>query len=216
MKNKIMGFVGLDVQDTILYLSRIFYHMGKSVLMVDFSESQALYYSMPFIPGLDAQNAMVEYRSTYFTCKPLQEKEMEAFDVILFFFGFKLCPEINYCTHLVYTTDCDKNHIDKISNIKNHEKEYKQLVYRNAGNKWLKAYKLPLAEEIREECQYIHNDSRREKRLRLQCQYNEIFGFRGLSGSFKRYLKDTVKAVFPEESEGKGFQGCFKRAEMGI
>ena len=38
MENKIIGFVGLDVQDTILYLSRIFYHMGKRVLMADYSE----------------------------------------------------------------------------------------------------------------------------------------------------------------------------------
>lgn len=211
-----MGFVGIDVQDTILYLSRIFYHMGKSVLMVDSSESQALYYSMPLIPGADAGNAILEYRGTYFTCKPLQKKEMEAFDVVMFFFGFTPGTKMNDCTHLIYTTDCNKNHMDKISDIGNYEIEYKQLVYRNAGKGWLEGYQLPLAEEIRAECQYMHNDNSRERRLRLQCQYNEIYGFRGLSGNFKRYLKDTAKAVFPKESGGKEFQSCFKRAEMGI
>lgn len=216
MENKIIGFVGLDVQDTILYLSRIFYHMGKSVLMADYSESQALYYSIPLISGMDADSMLIEYRDTFFTCGPIREKEMQRFDVVMIFFGFEVCAELDCCTHIIYTTDYEKNHIEKLGNLKHQGKEYSQLVYRNAGKTWdIPEYGLPLAAGIREECRYICNDSSREKALRFQCQYNEVYGFRGISAAFRKYLKATVRAVFPEEAAQKKFQVCFKRAEMG-
>lgn len=216
MENKIIGFVGLDVQDTILYLSRIFYHMGKSVLMADFSESQALYYSIPLITGADAYSTIVEYRGTFFTCMPIEEKEMKAFDVVMVFFGFEIGRGAAYCSHMIYTTDKEKNHIEKLCRLKKENYEYNQLVYRNAGKRKRLEYEPLLAAGIREECQYICNDSTKEKELRFQCQYNELYGFHGISAAFRKYLKDTVRAVFPEEAAKKEFHACFRRAEMGV
>lgn len=217
MENKIIGFVGLDVQDTILYLSRIFYHMGKRVLMADYSESQALYYSIPLIPGTDAYAGLVEYRGTYFTGGPIREKEYGKFDVIMIFFGFAARREMERCTHMIYTTDSEKNHTERLrevssENAPGENAEYSQLVYRNAG----RSVKEGRALSVREVCQYSCNDNSREKKLRMKCQYNEIFSFRGISAKFRHYLEETVRAVFPEEGMGKAFSESFRRAQEGL
>lgn len=216
MKSKIMGFVGVDVQDTILYLSRIFRNMGKRVLMADYSESQALYYSIPFIPGMDAYSDMIEYRNTYFTCGPLEEKQMKEFDVVLVFFGFEVCREFQFCTHVIYTTDYEKNHLERLADIRHETAEYQQLVYRNAGQSGRVSKPALKLDAVREECQYICNDSRREKSLRVQCQYNDNFGFQGISAAFRNYLKETVAAVFPAETKDKSFRRSFYQAETGV
>lgn len=218
MKNKVIGFAGLDVQDTILYLSRIFYHMGKRVLMADYSESQALYYSIPMIPGTDAYTTHVEYRGTYFTSGPVREKDWEDFDVIMIFLGFEARREVKYCTHMIYTTDCEKNHLERLEELRGVPAQYSQLVYRNAGKAehYLEDMSFSFHGAVREACRYTCNDSPREKKLRMQCQYNEIFSFKGISGAFRRYLFDTVRAVFPEESAGKEFAESFRRAQQGM
>ncbi len=210
MECKVIGFIGLDVQDTVLYLSRIFYQMGKRVLMADYSESQALYYCIPMIPGTDDYAEIIEYRGTYFTRGLLCQENYKEYDVIMIFFGFAQHEKINHCTHRIYTTDCEKNHIERLKEIGGGEADYLQLVYRNAGDERQAALGM-----VRESCQYSCNDSTKEKKLRIQCQYNEIFSFRGISSNFKRYLEDTVRAVFPEESAGKEFAEHFRRAQQG-
>ncbi len=217
MKNRVIGFVGLDVQDTVLYLSRIFHHMGKSVLMADYSGSQALYYCIPMIPGTDAYTTLVEYRGTYFTSGPIREKDYENFDVIMIFFGFEERREVRNCTHMIYTTDGEKNHVERLKEIKGGYADYSQIVFRNAGRTqhYMEDVKRPFYGAVREACAYSCNDSGKEKRLRIQCQYNEVFSFRGISARFKKYLFETVRAVFPEESGGKEFEECFKRAQQG-
>ncbi len=215
LKSRVVGFVGLDVQDTVLYLSRIFYHMGKKVLMVDYSESRALYYSIPLIPGLDIYSMIEEYRGMYFTCGKIGKKELEAFDAVLIFFGFTERIELQLCSHLVYTTDYEKNHLERLMLLKQEGVVFTQLVYRNTGKH---PWKTPKLYEVRvcEESLYYCNDNRREQKLRRQCQYNDSYGFHGISAAFRKYLLDTVKAVFPEEATGKEFAESFHRAEMGV
>ena len=89
MECKIIGFMGLDVQDTILYLSRIFYQMGKRVLMADYSESQALYYCIPMIPGTNDYAETIEYRGTYFTRGLLRQENYKEYDVIMIFLDLR-------------------------------------------------------------------------------------------------------------------------------
>ncbi|MDE7300207.1 MAG: hypothetical protein K2N94_15525 [Lachnospiraceae bacterium] len=220
MENKIIGFVGLDVQDTILYLSRIFLQMGKRVLMADYSESRALYYSVPIIPGTDTRLETVEYRGTFFTSRHLSRTELEQFDVSMLFLGFAAGTELDLCTHIVYTTDGERNHIQRLAEIPKQEGPYRQLVFRNAAEGWGRLLSADQRQReaglaVCEEPAYYCRDSGREKRLRAQCQYQEKFRFRGLSRSYKGYLKATVRAVFPEEASGPGFADCFRRAEMG-
>ncbi len=217
MKSKVLGFVGMDVQDTMLYLSRIFYHMGKRVLMADYSESQALYYCIPMIPGTDAYTVQVEYRGTYFTSGPVREKDYEAYDVIMLFFGFEGRREVHNCTHMIYTTDDEKNHVERLWQMVGGCAGYSQIVFRNAGRRkhYGQVQEGSFPKMVRESCAYTCNDSAKEKRLRVQCQYNEVFSFKGISAQFKKYLVDTVRAVFPGEGQGKGFEECFRRAQLG-
>lgn len=217
MKSKVLGFVGMDVQDTMLYLSRVFWHMGKRVLMADYSESQALYYCIPMIPGTDAFTVQVEYRGTYFTSGPIRERDYEAFDVIMIFFGFEERREVQKCTHMIYTTDSEKNHVERLRQVLGGYAGYSQIVFRNVGKKRYHGQvpEEPLPGMVRESCAYTCNDSAKEKRLRVQCQYNEVFSFKGISAQFKKYLADTVRAVFPGEGEGKAFEESFRRAQLG-
>ena len=220
MNNRIIGFGGLDVQDTILYLSRIFLQMGKRVLMADYSESRALYYSVPFIPGTDTCSELVEYRGTFFTCRAMNRNELAEFDVSMLFLGFSTGDKLGLCTHIIYTTDGERNHIQRLAELPEHGKGYRQLVFRNAGGRRSKGYFTDCGGKgsgmtVCEMPAYYCNDSIREKKLREQCQYQNKFGFRGLSRSYKNYLKATVQAVFPEEVLTPGFAGCFRRAEMG-
>lgn len=212
MECKVIGFIGLDVQDTILYLSRIFHQMGKRVLMADYSESQALYYCIPMIPGTDDYAEAVEYRGTYFTRGLLRQEDYKEYDVIMIFFGFAQREELKSCTHKIYTTDGEKNHVERLKESAEGGADYLQLVYRNAGHE---KYEGQALGTVRESCQYSCNDSTREKKLRIQCQYNELFSFRGISSNFKRYLEETVRAIFPEESAGKEFAEHFRRAQQG-
>ncbi|MBQ9120207.1 MAG: hypothetical protein IJY09_09190, partial [Lachnospiraceae bacterium] len=214
---RILGIVGVDVPDTMLYLSRIFYHMGKRVLMTDYSESKALYYSIPLVPGTDVYSMRIEYRDTFFTCGAITEQELQEFDVVMIFFGFAWRKELDLCSHLIYTTDFEKNHLEKLAELKKKGTVYTQLVYRNVGkDRYLQRRKPFFSTEIREECQYYCNDSSKEKRLRRQCQYNDSYGFRGISSGFRKYLSETVRAVFPDEAGERGFAECFRRAEMGV
>lgn len=215
MKGKVVGFVGVDVQDTILYLSRIFLQMGKRVLMADYSESQALFYSIPFLEGINVYTGYAEYRSTFFTCKPLSENDLLEFDVIMIFFGFCLRTEIKDCSHIIYTTDGEKNHMDKIASYRKKGSEYTQLVYRNVKNSIGMMSLETSFLAVKESCRYYRNDNKKEKKLREQCQYNDIFDFRGISSNYRNYLQKTVQAVFPEEGAGNSFALQFKKAEMG-
>ena len=61
MGDKLIGFLGCDKYEIILYLSRILYHLGKKVLLVDYAESEALYQSIPVPDTLKDENNYIHY-----------------------------------------------------------------------------------------------------------------------------------------------------------
>lgn len=212
---RIVGFVGVDVQDTILYLSRILLHMGKKVLMVDHSISEALLSSIPLIPEYDVYHGKAEYRGTFFTCDKVSEKDLDEYDVILLFLGFEISNDLELCTHVIYTTDDEKNHMDKLMKTGMKSGDYRQLVLRNVSLKNKYRTEAATVGTVREECCYVRNDNRTEKKLRADCQYRNSFSFRGISAGYKKYLRDTIEALYPFETAKKEFIKIYKKAEAG-
>lgn len=129
MGHKVIGFIGIDKYEYIMYLSRVLHHLEKKVLLIDYSESEALRSCIPTLKSPVSE--VIEYRGIKFLNGKLEALNGD-YDCVLIDFGMNnKHPSINQCDHLVYVTDLQLHNIDRLYEVPGHKEIEKSLIIKD-------------------------------------------------------------------------------------
>lgn len=94
----IIGFVGYESEDIVLYIAKILYAFEKRVAIVDRTEQEMLLELLEV--GAEREG---EYEGIWITS---QGVEKERYDIVFLLFGYRLMhPKLYECESLVMVTD---------------------------------------------------------------------------------------------------------------
>lgn len=208
---KVIGFMGIDKHDLMLFLAKLLAKSGKKILLVDNSETQALHCSISYPKGLDPHKEAVEYGSFEFLCRvSLGSLDYSTeYDFVLIDFGF--CtnhPDVAQCDVIEFVADMKRHNLLRLRNPSftsllagsgDGDSPTVYLIFRD----WVdcKIKKTYLAEIMKgfcvpEENQYLFYLDVDDYTLQLLSQYDTIYQFRRVSVAVKTYLIDTLVKVF--------------------
>lgn len=222
MGDNVIGFIGSDKYEFILYLSRILYHLGKKVLMVDYSEKFVLSQCIPKPEKLNHKDYKdyIDYCGVDFIKGiDLKENWKTEYDVVLIDFGFHPDAEtITYCTKLIYVTDLQLQNVNRMKSFLSetcYTADAAFVIKDVVDCKITPEFILEqLEQEFDENQTYILYQDSFDTKYRILCQYNLKYNFGRLSKPTKIFLKDLARGSLQTQDE-KGLKEAYKKAERG-
>lgn len=227
MDRKVIGFVGINKAEYLLYISRVLKNLGKKVLLIDCSENGALALSVPSPKGMT--NVTIDYRGVYFADhrssrveQSENDKDLDfhhmGYDCILVDYGFDTLSEgLKFCDKLICVTDQQIFNIDKLKDIRKVKDVSKALVVRDIVN-----HKIG-PDYITEELS-LHNLEASEVfsvsldeydvSRRLDSQYDDKFIFKKLSKPLKMLIQELSAVICPD-IPAKDIEVAYRKAERG-
>lgn len=228
-----VGFFGIEKYEILLYLSRIIKQLGKSVLLVDYSENGALSAGIPvwekygeygeYGTAMVAENeeykTAVDYCGIHFMRNlALNEEVRKQYDCVLIDFGFELFHDAAVrCSKIVYVAD---QQLHNLKRLRDHDSWPQAETY--AVLKDLCPCRITpeyILSEIRltlpEERQYAIYQDIWDLKCRISCQYSKLSPFVRLSRECRDFLKDFTGAIFPEFGRA-AVDRAFRAAEKGV
>lgn len=220
MANNVVAYVGCDCFDIILYLSSILQKLGKRVLIIDYSESGSLRYSIPSPKGLEVSRDIITYRKVDYTSKEFNIAEAGEYDDILIAFGFKAPPDVSACNHIVYVSDLFTFNQERLAEfcrgVIASENTGKSLLIRNVVyNRMSGIISEGLAEQFDNIVRSYHYYDERDYENSLNCNLNGTVRFSGISKCLRTYLKCEIISLYPNIGK-KTLCKAVKKAEKGV
>lgn len=218
MANSVIGLAGIDKYDLVLYLSRIIFHLGKKVLLVDDSESEALYQCIPVPELLQETDGIIHYRGIDFILSKYYHSNIGLnYDVVIVDLGFQVWADLLYeCTSLFYVIDLQLHNIQRMSLKPPPEGIPINLIIKdvfpckikpeNIMKKW--------KQEMELHKEYILYLDTMDLNCKIQCQYNSVFQFQKISVQMRELLKDITKQLDFSLQE-KEISQAYHKAERG-
>jgi len=218
MGDNVIGFIGSDKYELILYLSRILFHLGKKVLLVDYAESEALYQCIS-IPGmLREESGYIDYRGIDFIQGQYFVPNMrQQYDVVLIDLGFNdENKALSQCTKVVYITDLQLHNVRRIKSLDYLRDIDKYLVIKDVFQCRIKPEYIleQLGQVIDKSHVYILYQDAFDLKYKVQSQYNHRFSFGKLSRPTKFFLKEITKQMDNNLDE-KRLNNAYRKAERG-
>lgn len=220
----VIGFVGIDKYEYIIYLSRILYHLNKRVLLLDNSDSGALTGCIP--TPIELKDKRIEYRGVMFQNirNPVERNYSEedqgydGYDCILIDYGNEakvfdnLRPDF-----LVYVTDQQVHNLNHLAEQKIMDVTGKILIIKNYINhKTTPSFimeQLNLCEENLRSTYVVSPDELDEKN-KLSCQTDYEVKLKKLSVQTKNLVRGITMELYPDISMKELNKG-WKKAERG-
>jgi hypothetical protein len=222
----IAGFVGVDKYEYIMYLSRVLYHLGKKVLLIDYSENGALSACIP--KNITLENFVLDYRGVYFInqCTGYGMYSEGTFDIdqftasydcIIVDFGFASClTDSIRCDELIFITDQQAHNIRRINSIiHNGAKKFliiKDIISRRVSVRYIIDELSPEENQYKQIYMAYLDDI--DYSNKINCQYDLRFCFRKLSRQTKNIIKGLASEFYPELPK-KLIDAAYKKAESG-
>lgn len=219
MEDKLIGFLGCDKYEIILYLSRILYHLGKKVLLVDFADTEALYQSISMPDTLREENDYIHYNGIDFIQGKYYEKgKMEAYDYILIDFGFDADNLLlSQCEKVIFATDLQLHNLKRMKHISYNGDGDRFLIIKDVFPCKIKPeyIKEQLSSLMLEEQHvYILYQDPIDMKYQIQSQYDHRFSFPKLSNPTKFFLQDLIIKISENLSQ-KQLRKAYRKAERG-
>ena len=225
MEQKMIGFIGVEKYDILLYLSKILYRLNQRVLLVDYAENQALSYCIPtpateqlFPRGFEESEGyyiyqrkkLMQERITYqgvdFIVEPQYDTLFQLipeYDLVLIDFGFQVYSKlISHCSKIYFCMDPQLHHIMQLKPLRNmveqqNEKFY--LIFRQVYD--CKVCVSYLMEEvgiyIAEDNIYQYYEEPMDMKYCIDSQYNHTYHFMKVSKGLKSCLLFLMKTMQP-------------------
>ena len=189
----IVGFVGYESEDIVLYLAKILYTFEKKVAIVDRTE-QELFLELLEV-GVEREG---EYDGIWVTS---QGVEKERYDIIFLMFGYRLMhPKLYECEILVMVTDGVPAHASLLRKIGQWEREtclvMRNLVEMKYGEQYLKM----LTGQTELACFSIPYEEQ-DIRIRYCIGADTEICIRKLSKEMKQMLIQLFLWLFPKYEE---------------
>lgn len=216
MANKIIGFIGIDAYDIILYLARISCNNNEKVLLVDNSLSKSLSLCIPNLNELISNTDYIDFRGIDFTSKPVGNINYDEYDKVYVSYGlYNNGHNYSICNHYVLVTDIQLHNLLAIKELELDKNKVMHVIMKDVyeiiipDSKVLKL--LNLSGEIKI---YNHYLDARDIKYRVVCQEQNLISFHKISNSLKEYLYEMSKLLYPEQSM-KELNNVIKKALKG-
>lgn len=219
MEDKVIGFLGCDKYEIILYLSRILYHLGKKVLLVDFAETEALFQSISIPDTLREENDYIHYSGIDFIQGKYYEiDKKEVYDYILIDFGYDAENILlSQCEKVLFVTDLQLHNVKRMKDISYKGEGEKYLIIKDVFTCKIKPeYILEQLSSlmIEEQHVYILYQDPVDMKYRIQTQYDHKISFPKLSKPTKFFLQDLIVNISENLSQ-KQLRSAYRKAERG-
>lgn len=206
----------VEAYDFILYLARLLRQLGKQVLIVGKKKDGGLQASVPAPAGMPA-GQLVHYRGIDCIFGG-NESAGQDYDVIITEYPercFFQQDELSE-TMLIYLTDYQIHNVESmVERIRQSPRGAgKDMVVIRADSgvnkfRYLKK-QLPGVGYMK---QVAEDDATR--RIRLYCQYNNVFRFRRIGSDYKNVLIDAAGRILADGADYKSCKAALRRAEKG-
>jgi len=217
LANNVVAFVGIESFDNIQYMARILSNLGKKVLVIDYSETEALTWSVPQIDFIDIKKDIINYRHVDYTNQNITDDMLKVYDDVFVAFGFNIIEEVILsCNKINYVTDLYINNIEKLNRINDYKTERKYLLIRNVlGIKISpESVALQIEKNIPSENTSILPFSENDQINGLISQYNQTIRFTNISRPFRELLYRQIHELYPAITKDK-LNEAYKRARKG-
>lgn len=215
--NNVVAFVGIESFDNIQYMARMLSNLGKKVLVIDYSETEALIWSVPQIKFIDINKDIINYRQVDYTNKNITDNMLKTYDVVIVAFGFNIIEEVILsCNIINYVTDLYINNIEKLNRINDYNTEKKYLLIRNVMDIKIspETVALQIEKNIPIENTSILPFSENDQINGLINQHNHSIHFTNISKAFKELLYKQINELYPDITKDK-LKEAYKRARKG-
>lgn len=213
MANNVVAFVGIESFDNIQYMARILSSLGKKVLVIDYSETEALTWSVPRINYIDINKEIINYRHIDYTNQNITDDMLKAYDDVFIAFGFNIIGEaILSCNNIFYVTDLYINNIKKINRIDDFNIKSRYLFIRNVLEIKINPESVAsqIEKNIPKENTFILPFRENDQINGLINQYNQIMAFANISGAYKKILHKQIHELYPNITKYKLKVACRK------
>ncbi|WMJ87535.1 hypothetical protein [Anaerocolumna sp. MB42-C2] len=212
-KANIIGFLGIETYDIILYLSKLLFHLNKKVLIVDNSDTEALTYCIPIPASMNPKINRIHFCNLDFIKEKNVTDYLKEYDYILIDFGFKTNHmEIHNCSYIYLVTDKQQHNLARILNLKCKQEVF-LIIKDRIKNKSL-TYLLEMMKDnginIKQYYCLYYDDLDKENMTGIQYR-NEI-SFKHQSGQMKDLLNELIETLsFNKIEAGQ----AYKKAKRG-
>ncbi len=117
-KPRVIGFLGLDSYDLILFLAKYLEHLGQNVLIVDDTKLGRLSYCIPAPVTLNPDRDLIRYNNIDFIRHNFEAIQSEENTYILIDFGWYISQDVLHSCELLYIiTDLQQQNMGHILNM---------------------------------------------------------------------------------------------------
>ena len=209
----VIGWVGIEKYDIILYLAKLLTCLNKKVLLIDRSENSALTYCIPIPAIMNATSNKVNFRNIDFIKERNVSDFINDYDYILIDFGFKTThADIYKCDKIIIVTDKQQHNIDTMYTLKS--KSEVLLVLKAEGNKReIDALQESIREQLQIEDIVVMGFDEIDKEKMIMLQYNSEIKMKRLSGQYIYLLEQIMTTILKFDS--KDFGQAYKQLKRG-
>lgn len=190
----VVGFVGYECEDIVLYLAKLLTYLGKKAIIVDRTEQEMLLEVLE-IPTGTVREADIS-GVTVTTCG----LGGESYDVIFYLFGYRLIhPKLYECSSLIMVTDGVPAHASLLRKIGHWDRKQHLIIRNLVPMKHTEQYLASLAEhgENYSELPFDEKDFRMKYSLSAYAECK----IRQLSKGMKDTLVTLVEFISPDIPE---------------
>lgn len=232
----IIGFFGSEKYEIITYFSRILYNLKKRVLIIDFSDMQALTLGLSQVENLaEMESKVVEFQGVDYYINNLYEnnpsykksqmlsilnqleKLKNEYEIILIDFGFTSRNELtSKCTQIFYITDLQKYNTHRLKNCLLRDISNAVLIIKEVSQ--CKITSTYLIKEFKAlapiEKTYVTNLDIIDHRYKIVNPYCGKIYFQKLSRNFRIILLEMVVIILPDLNYSL-IKHAYRRAKRG-
>lgn len=194
---QIIGFVGYECEDIVMYLAKIITALGKRVAIVDRTEQEMLLEVLGISDGKEKLVREGEFSGVWITGQSVNYAE---YDIVFLLFGYRLVhPKLYECETLIMVTDGVPAHAMLLRKIGHWERK-QYLVIRNlVPMKHGEKYLAMLSDNETNYCEIPFDE--RDIRMRYSLSSFSGCAVRPLSLGMKNALVTLCSFLFTEYRE---------------
>lgn len=202
---KCIGYTGCEAFDLILYTGRILSKLKYKVLVVDLSETGALWTSVNHGLGLDSSKEVVFYRGIYYLRRIPRDDELKEFQegIVFVNFGMNYRSDFPVELHRLYLVVTPFPHI--VETVKELQEEKIEdsskcnLLIRDARNVDDIDIVLDAMKPRNNFAQvsFLYHDIS-DYESALNCQMSKVIRFTRISPRMKKCIRQQIKEILPQ------------------
>ena len=194
---KVVGFVGYECEDIVLYLAKMLSALGKKVAIIDRTEQEMLLEVLGMYGNKENSAREGDFSGIWITDQGVNYEE---YDVILLLFGYRLIhPKLYECEVLIMVTDGVPAHASLLRKIGHWDRKQYLLIRNLVPMKHTEQYLAMLADNEKAYCEIPYDE--RDARMRYGLGSFEDCSIKRLSSGMKHSLITLITFLTSEYQE---------------